>query len=265
MKNRALYIILIIGTLLNACVPIKEYRVQEEYLNEIRSQRKTVRKEILSLEKENEKLKDSLQKKVLVSVYETDENGKVEKVLNELEIKAPRYSSSILCNGCNDTNTAKNALWLKPVERQIIYYLNLARMNPKGFLEKYVKPKMSKYDQSNPYYTSLITYMESMPAIKPLYPDKTAYESAYCHAKSSGERNYIGHERDGSQCNEVFSGECCSYGLSGALDVVLQLLVDEGVPSLGHRYVCLGSYTKIGVSQQPHTGWGQNTVLDFLY
>jgi hypothetical protein len=47
------------------------------------------------------------------------------------------------------------------------------------------------------------------------------------------------------------------------LEIVLQLLIDEDVPSLGHRRILLEKYQTIGVSIQPHSHYGFNAVLDF--
>ena len=52
--------------------------------------------------------------------------------------------------------------------------------------------------------------------------------------------------------------------LSG-LEIVIQLLIDQGVSSLGHRYICLGTYARVGVSIKPHKSYGTNCVLDFGY
>jgi len=49
----------------------------------------------------------------------------------------------------------------------------------------------------------------------------------------------------------------------GPLEIVLELMIDEDVPSLGHRLVMFTNYTKIGISIQPHKKYEWNTVLDF--
>lgn len=60
-------------------------------------------------------------------------------------------------------------------------------------------------------------------------------------------------------------GECIHYGQSNALEIVTSLLIDQTVKSLGHRKICLGYFTEMGVSIQPHNGYGKNAVLDFRY
>ena len=52
------------------------------------------------------------------------------------------------------------------------------------------------------------------------------------------------------KCNDGNYAECCSYGMHSAKDIVMQLLIDHDVPSLGHRENCLNNeYSKIGVSK----------------
>jgi hypothetical protein len=77
----------------------------------------------------------------------------------------------------------------------------------------------------------------------------------------------VGHERktQDSKLKKHYYGECCDYGHNDALEIVLSLLIDEGIPSLGHRDVCLSNYVKLGVAIQPHKRYGTNTVLDFYY
>jgi hypothetical protein len=53
--------------------------------------------------------------------------------------------------------------------------------------------------------------------------------------------------------------------MSSPVDVVMQLLVDEDVESLGHRMILLGSYTKIGAATRPHTAYRTNSVLDLSF
>jgi uncharacterized protein YkwD len=121
-------------------------------------------------------------------------------------------------------------------------------------------------DPKNTYYRSLVATLDFMEPLDLLRPDPKCYQSARCHAYRSGITGYVGHERGGNcRKNEYYNGECCDYGNSKALDIVMSLLVDDGVPSLGHRQICLGEYSSIGVSIQPHKAWNYNTVLDFHF
>jgi len=169
-------------------------------------------------------------------------------------------------------NTAVNAAYLSKDEKDVIYILNLLRAYPVLFVETVLKnyPSMSGNDhlaEDSFYFISLVNSLEKMEPLNILYPDKACFESARCHAYTSGITGYVGHARKTKDCKtkKHFYGECADYGHSDPLDIVLSLLIDEGIPSLGHRLVCLSSYTKLGVSIQPHRIYGRNAVLDFYY
>ena len=150
--------------------------------------------------------------------------------------------------------------YMSEQERAVIQQLNIARMYPKWYLYFYLKNPQTENEKSL-YKTMMI--MKSIPS--PLVPCKACYESALCHAKTSGEKGYVGHDRQVSTCKQTFNGECCEYGSTQAKDIILNLLIDEDVPSLGHRIICLTeSYTQIGISTQPHSTYRFNTVLDFI-
>ena len=84
-----------------------------------------------------------------------------------------------------------------------------------------------------------------------------------CWAKESGELGLTGHDR--RQCKDGFWAECCSYGHGDAIGIILQLLIDYGVPDLGHRKICLSDDTlAVGASLANHSAWEHVSVLDFL-
>jgi hypothetical protein len=172
-------------------------------------------------------------------------------------------------SGCN---TAANVTYMNEEEKNVIYILNLVRTNPKLFANTVLKkyPSLSGKDHlvhDSYYYQSLVTTLLTLEPKQMLNPDNLCYSSAQCHASTSGISGYVGHERKRKDCKEkrYYNAECCDYGNSDALEIVLNLLIDKGVPSLGHRDACLANYSKIGVSIQPHSKYGANTVLDFHY
>jgi uncharacterized protein YkwD len=156
-------------------------------------------------------------------------------------------------------------------EKKLIYIINLMRTNPALFTSTVV----SKYPDSaymtslknSSYYKSLLTTLRTQVPLGLLYPDSVCFVSANCHAITAGKKGYVGHERQTEDCKKkwVFNGECCDYGHNQALDILMSLLIDDGVPSLGHRKICLSPYNKIGASLQTHEVYSYNTVIDFLY
>lgn len=167
-------------------------------------------------------------------------------------------------------NTAANARYLTAEEKKVIYILNMARMNPPLFAKTVVNqyPEKGKWsvNRDSFYFTSLMDTLQKLKPQKLLSPDSLCFKSAFCHASTTGKNGSVTHDRT-TTCKqqEYFNGECCHYGYNTAIDILLSLLIDENVPSLGHRYVCLGDYNKLGVSIQPHTVYKNTAVLDFKY
>jgi len=157
-------------------------------------------------------------------------------------------------------NTAKDIGALTEQEKAIIMYVNLARMYPKKYAS--IEVENNDYEQGSDYRASLIDTLRTMEAAEPLHFDAEMYALAKCFAVESGLSGHVGHERD--KCTEGFMGECCAYGHAEGRMIVLQLLIDHDVPSLGHREICLSDrYEGIGVSIQPHKEYRNCAVLDF--
>jgi hypothetical protein len=168
-------------------------------------------------------------------------------------------------------NTGANTGYLSVDEKKIIYILNLARANPSLFAKTVVakypnyRKRVSLMDV--PEFRSLLDTLQKIQPLPLLLPDSLCFESAKCHALSSGEKGYVGHERQTPHCATEMhhQGECCQYGYTDPLQIVMTLLIDEKIPSLGHRFICLSRYQSIGVAIQPHSQYGHNTVIDFHF
>ena len=164
-------------------------------------------------------------------------------------------------------NTAKNSTYLTQVEKETILYINLCRLYPKDFLRNelmnyYGTEKYGDYVRNSTYRESLIKLLGSMQPVNALYFDMETYTGAKCFAKEQGEAGTIGHSR--KNCKVDYDAECCSYGMETGRDIAMQLLIDDDVPSLGHRIICLDKeYTRVGVSVQPHKNWDVVAVLNF--
>lgn len=145
-------------------------------------------------------------------------------------------------------------------EKEIIHWLNIARMYPKWFLY------LRKVKDTDPVFsrTLIKTMMTMKPIEKKLVPDKKLWECAYCHAKTTGPTKYIGHDRQDPKCIKTYNAECIRYGRDHPAEAVTELLIDRGVPNLGHRISMLNStYSRVGVSYWPHSIHGLMTVIDF--
>ena len=185
------------------------------------------------------------------------------------------FASVILINAqafntaqLDSANTAKSITQLSSEEKNVIKLINLARMYPKQFAKNYV----AKYDEKKTGYAydasytkdknSLISELNAMKPLKPLVFDSAMFELAKCWSAESGKSGEIGHNR--KNCKSGYSGECCSYGFSGALDIVMQLMIDYNVPGYGHRKIILTPYySKIGIKNGSHKTYTYHSVIDF--
>jgi len=160
-------------------------------------------------------------------------------------------------------NTAATADYMSPNEKDVIYILNLVRSSPALFVNTVLKKRK---DLQGTYCTSLINKLLQMQPLNLLEPDEKCYNSAECHGES-GAHGYVGHIRQTAGCKqkEYFDGECCDYGHNVALEIVLSLLIDDGIPNLIHRNIFLGEYNSVGVSVQSHSKYRYSAVLDFHY
>ncbi len=236
---------------LNSCVTQKMVEEKRDELNTLKEQNLTVKNEVATFKKQHKILTDSL----------TD-------LKNQLKLKMANDKSKIpYLKFKADSVLIMKCKFAGDIEKDVYNYLNYARTRPKEFCEKFVIPNWNK---NNSYENSLVETMLSMKPMGTLLPNKDLFTSAECHAIVSGEMGFVGHTRSKNpktkkKCDEFFMGECISYGMNDGLAVVLQLLIDDGVPSLGHRYICFTKgYTSVGISLKKHQKYGVNCVLDFM-
>jgi uncharacterized protein YkwD len=168
-------------------------------------------------------------------------------------------------------NTAQNADYLTEEEKDVIFLTNLVRLDGALFANTFLLQNRTN-DPSNYYVSSLYSTLPSIKNLSMLAPNKCCFSLAESHANDMGQTGYVGHtSSDGtsfytrmSHCSDKYVGENCSYGKNSAIGIVLQLLIDEDVPSLGHRENILNrEFNSVGVAIRPHTRYGYNCVMDF--
>jgi len=168
-------------------------------------------------------------------------------------------------------NTAKDCSYLSEDEKKVVFYTNLVRMNPKLFAETYLQQYLDSAEvEKSSYVTSLKKDLASAKKANALVPLKELYESAESHAIKMGTSGREGHADYDKRLKKVekkyseYTGENCDYGFQNPLDILIDLLIDEGVSGYGHRKNILNStYYYIGVSIQPHKKYKWNCVMDF--
>jgi hypothetical protein len=168
-------------------------------------------------------------------------------------------------------NSAKDINYFTEDEEKVIFYLNLVRMDPKLFGETYLRQYLDSVKmKKNSYVSSLEKELKSAKKMKPLQPLKLLFESAESHAIKMGKTGGIGHADFDKRFAKVskqyggYVGENCDYGNKEPLDIVMSLLIDDGVPGMGHRKNILNEqYVLVGVSIKPHKKDEWNCVIDF--
>jgi hypothetical protein len=168
-------------------------------------------------------------------------------------------------------NTASDIKYLNDEEKKVILFMNMARYDgplfANTFLETYVVEK--KLDNSS-YIRSLRKDLNRLDRQVLLMPEMDLTSIAQGHATKTGEKGTTGHSgfKDrfepfmGNPYNHV--GENCSYGFETAIDIVISLLIDEGIKDEGHRENILSpDFNSIGVAIRPHKTYRVNCVMDF--
>lgn len=171
-------------------------------------------------------------------------------------------------------NTAVNTS-LSQEEKNVFLYTNLSRLNGKLFGDTYLKAYLEKNDCDDENIESLYEDLSKIKDLPMLYPAAGLCNAAKAHVDDQGPTGAIGHNSsDGTSfgnrvhsyfnCNGI--AENASYGTYTGKDIVMVLLLDEGVPSLGHRKNILnGSYHSLGTSIGNHSAYGTMCVMDFAY
>jgi len=98
--------------------------------------------------------------------------------------------------------------------------------------------------------------------------------AALDHVLDTGPKGLVSH--DGSDDSnpvtrvsrygelEQVSGECISFGHSEARQIVLTLIIDDGVPSRGHRLsIYKQEFRLAGIARGPHKTYKDMCVIDF--
>ena len=178
---------------------------------------------------------------------------------------------------------------LSPNARKVIAEINLMRRDPASYCRNYLVPLRAYYDGDLYKYPGAIPVrtkegaaaldecIRELEHARPLpgfSSSKGLSLAARDHVRDQGPSGMFGHTgSDGSSIVnrvsrygqwELTVGENISYGYGDARKIVAALLIDDGIPSRGHRKNLLnGSYHLVGVNVGPHRLYGDMCVMDF--
>lgn len=170
-----------------------------------------------------------------------------------------------------ELNTGAEANYLNEEEKKVILFMNMARHDgplfARTFLDAYVEANQV---ENSSYLRSLRKDLNKASGLLPMQVEEDLTAIAQGHALQSGKKGKVGHQDFnkrfepllGNPYNQV--GENCSYGYESAMDIVISLLIDEGVKDQGHRHNMLSvDFNSIGVAIRPHRSYRTNCVMDF--
>lgn len=172
-------------------------------------------------------------------------------------------------------NTARTMKDVSFQEKKVIFFINLARMNGKLFVETYLKDYMEDVRiPKNKYYRSLIKTLNEQPPLPVLEPQDDLFKEAIKHAKEMGRLGKKGHRSENAESFEermkdlktkyTKLKESNQYGFPDALSIVVDLLIDDDQESLIHRKALLNKDLKyIGVGIRSHKKYLINTSILF--
>lgn len=178
--------------------------------------------------------------------------------------------------------------YLSPLEQKVIAQMNLARTNPAAcaaYLEsrmRYYNGNLLQVPGQIPIRThegvravkEAIHFLRSARPLPPLKVSRGLSMAARDHVKDQGPKGLTGHS--GSDGSDPFSrmnrygewqgaaGENISYGDRTAEDIVMSLIIDDGVRSRGHRKNMFNpDYLITGVAFGHHVKYGAMCAISY--
>lgn len=168
-------------------------------------------------------------------------------------------------------NTAAEFKYYSDEEKKVIFFMNLARLDGNLFAETLLDAYVNANGVQNTYYLrTLYRDLKKAEGLPVLIPEEDLTSIAQGHATESGRTGHVGHKEFEKRFKPYMGapysnvGENCSYGYSSAIDIVITLLIDDGVKNVGHRVNILKpEFNSVGVAIREHKRYRYNCVIDF--
>lgn len=164
--------------------------------------------------------------------------------------------------------------------------INLARTDPQAYADKvrawralFVGDRVQRpgritliTEEGTAAVDETIAFLERQPALPVLNRSNLIDRAALDHALEQSRTGQVGHYGEGGSTPTDrmrrygrwgATGEAIAYGSDTPEDVVLQLIIDDGVPDRGHRLLLFSrDYALIGAACETHPEWRQVCVFD---
>jgi len=187
-------------------------------------------------------------------------------------------------------NTAANTTYLSSLEKEVVYEINLFRNNPAKYAKEYIAPLAKHYEGKVLHYPGEQIAIRTHEGIRALQecvrelkkaspigimnPNVSLTKAARDHQKDQSKTGKTGHtgsdrsdlkeriERYGEWQHRI--AENIAYGNSSARQIIIFLLVDDGVKSRGHRKNLLHpDFKTVGIACGNHPVYRTMCVMDF--
>jgi uncharacterized protein YkwD len=205
--------------------------------------------------------------------YKTNQPQTNPPQTNPPQTNQPQTNTNANVNNNSSLNnanpdTARDVYYLSDLEKDIILEMNLVRSDPRKYAEMYINPNLGAYAKE--CFEELMN-SESRPV---LFPKKGLSQAAKDHVADTGPKGIVDHDgTDGSTMSSRISrygtwgigaSENISCGYNTAREIVLQLLIDDGVESRGHRRNIMNKNSRyVGVAAGLHAKYRYMCVQDF--
>jgi uncharacterized protein YkwD len=187
--------------------------------------------------------------------------------------------ASLACTGIAQANDRSD---------EVLIALNRARTDPAGFAtvlqhhrarmegKRYLEPGTNVWIVTHEGVAAVdeaISVLRDTAPLPPLVMQPRLMQAAQDQVTWQGPRGELGHVGEGYSSpfdrmrrrgvTKRVAGENISYGASG-LQIVIDLIVDDGVSSRGHRKNILDpAFRDVGIAVGPHRRYGTMCVIDF--
>ena len=188
-------------------------------------------------------------------------------------------------------DTAADVNYLTGIEKDVILEMNKVRTDPRKYAELYIQPRLRHYNGRN--YSVLgqitivtqegaaavnecITALNRANSVGILIPERGLSLAAKDHVNDQSRTGQTGHNGSDRSTPEtrmrrhgVFGGswtlgENIAYGSTTGRDIVVDLLIDDGVPNRGHRINIMNrAFTQTGVGFGTHTQYRTSCTITY--